>query len=112
VAPRRSDPIEARGPRRETVPDTIRALIFDFNGALVDDEPRHCALVHEILAQEGIALSEPQYAERYLGFDDRRCFEAALSDAGREADRNLVEDMIALYAKVAETGLRFFPGVA
>jgi beta-phosphoglucomutase len=107
VAPRRSDPIRSRheGPRRETVPDTIRALIFDFNGALVDDEPRHCALVREILAQEGIALSEPQYDERYLGFYDPRCFEAALSDAVREADRDLVEDMVARYAKAVETGL-------
>ncbi len=90
----------------------IRALIFDDNGVLVDDKPRHCALVREILAQEGIALSETQDAERYLGFDNRRCFAAALSDAEREADRDLVEDMVARYAKAAETGLRFFPGVA
>lgn len=60
----------------------------------------------------GIALSEPQYDERYLGFYDPRCFEAALCDAGREADRDLVEDMVARYAKAVEIGLRFFPGVA
>jgi beta-phosphoglucomutase-like phosphatase (HAD superfamily) len=76
-------------------------LIFDFNGVLVDDGPRQCALVREILSQEGIALSEPQSAERYLGFDDRRCFAAALSDAGREADQDLVEDRVARYAKAA-----------
>jgi len=51
------------------------------------------------------------YGERYLGCDERLCFEAALSDAGREADRALVEDMVARYAKAAETGLRYFPGV-
>jgi len=40
----------------------IRASVFDSNRDLVDDELRHCALVREILAQEGIALSEPQNA--------------------------------------------------
>jgi beta-phosphoglucomutase-like phosphatase (HAD superfamily) len=51
-------------------------------------------------------------ADRYLGFDDRRFFEAAPSDAGREAVRDLVEDLVARYGKAAETDLRFFPGVA
>src|ERR1700730_6457086 len=57
----------------------IRAVIFDFNGVLVDDEPAHFALFREILAQEGIDLTEGEYQDEYLGYDDRGCFEAALS---------------------------------
>src|SRR4051794_1526793 len=49
----------------------IRAVIFDFNGVLVDDEPVHFALFRAILAREGIALDERRYHERYLGYDDR-----------------------------------------
>ena len=61
----------------------IGAVIFDFNGVLVDDESVHFALFQEVLAQEGVAITERDYHERYLGYDDRRCFEAALWDAGQ-----------------------------
>jgi beta-phosphoglucomutase len=94
----------------------IRAVIFDFNGVLVDDEHVHFELLREVLGQEGIALSEPEYHARYLGFDDRGCFEAALSEARQVVDRDRVDELIARkarrYVAVAETGLRYFPGAA
>jgi beta-phosphoglucomutase-like phosphatase (HAD superfamily) len=33
----------------------IRAVIFDFNGVLIDDEQIHFELFREVLAQEGVA---------------------------------------------------------
>ena len=94
----------------------IRAVIFDFNGLLVDDEPVHFELFRELLGSEGIDLSERDYRERYLGFDDRGCFEAALAAAGQSFDRPRIDGLIARkaerYAHVAETGLKFFPGAA
>ena len=64
----------------------IRAVIFDFNGVLVDDEHVHFELFREVLAEEGVAITAHQYHERYLGLDDRGCFEAALVEAGQRAD--------------------------
>jgi beta-phosphoglucomutase len=94
----------------------IRAVIFDFNGVLVDDEHVHFELFREVLAAEDIALSEVVYHDRYLGFDDRGCFSAALIDSGRAAPNDLVDTLIARkaarYAEVAETSLRFFPSAA
>ncbi|HEV3166122.1 MAG TPA: HAD family phosphatase, partial [Isosphaeraceae bacterium] len=94
----------------------IRAVIFDFNGVLVDDEQVHFELLREILAQEGIALSEDQYHQEYLGYDDRGCFETALLRAGQVAGRARVNDLIARkaarYVSVASAGLRVFPGAA
>jgi beta-phosphoglucomutase len=94
----------------------VLAVIFDFNGVLVDDEPVHFALFREILAEEGIELTERQYHEEYLGYDDRGCFEVALARAGRPIDRKGIEALIARkaqrYAAQAETGLRIFPGAA
>ena len=56
------------------------------------------------------------YHERYLGYDDRGCFEAALRDAGQSADRARLDELIARkarrYVEVAEQGLRFFPAAA
>jgi len=94
----------------------IRAVIFDFNGILVDDEGLHFQLFREVMASEGIELSEERYHERYLGFDDRGCFEAVLIDAGRTADTATVELLIARkasrYTARAQNELVIFPGAA
>ncbi len=63
----------------------LRAVLFDFNGVLVDDEPIHLDLFQRVLAEEGIALSAADYYERYLGLDDRSCFAAALAARGEAA---------------------------
>lgn len=94
----------------------IGAVIFDFNGVLVDDEAIHFALFQEVLAQEGVAITERDYHERYLGYDDRGCFEAALADTGQSADRKRLDQLIAQkaqrYVEVAGQDLRFFPEAA
>jgi len=92
----------------------IRSVIFDFNGVLIDDEQVHFELFREVLAQEGVELTARQYHERYLGYDDRVCFEVALADAGQAADRARVDALVARkadrYTVRAREGLRVFPG--
>src|ERR1043166_2015069 len=50
------------------MPRGPRALIFDFDGVIADDEPLHLAAFQEALAAEGITLSREAYYARYLGF--------------------------------------------
>ncbi len=94
----------------------IRAVIFDFNGVLVDDESVHFDLFREVLAEEGVELTEAMYHEKYLGFDDRRCLAEVITDAGRNFDDELIDDLVARkaerYIPRAEKGLRYFPGAA
>ncbi len=94
----------------------IRAVIFDFNGVLVDDEHVHFELFRDVVAELGIPLSEQQYHEVYLGYDDRRCFEEVLKDAGQSFDEagidQLIENKARRYIDRAKTGLRYFPGAA
>ena len=94
----------------------IKALIFDFNGVLVDDESVHFELFREVLEQEGVVITERDYHERYLGYDDRGCFAAALGDAKQSFDEQRLDDLIARkarrYVEVAEKGLRYFPAAA
>lgn len=94
----------------------IRAVIFDFNGVLLDDEHVHFSLFREVLAPEGVALTQDLYHDKYLGYDDRGCLEAALLDAGKDASPNRVDALIARkaerYFEVAEEGLNFFPSAA
>ena len=94
----------------------IQAVIFDFNGVLIDDESVHFQLFQEVLAEEGVAITDRDYHDKYLGLDDRGCFEAALRDGGQAADQTRLDELIARkarrYIAAAEKGLRYFPGAA
>ena len=93
----------------------LRAIIFDFNGVLVDDEPIHLELFQRVLAEEGISLSEKDYYARYLGMDDKGCFRAAFQEHGRTLDKRLLAELIQrkarYYRESIKTKIRPFPGV-
>lgn len=93
----------------------LRALVFDFNGVLVNDEPIHLRMMRRALAQEGIELSDEEYYERLLGFDDRACFAALLSGAGERPEpariMRLVARKAAFYQEaIHRDGYPYFPG--
>ena len=91
----------------------IKAVIFDFNGVLVDDEAVHFELFREVLAEEGIAITQQDYHERYLGYDDRGCFAAVLKDHDKVCNNASLDELIhrkaERYVRVADEGLRSFP---
>jgi beta-phosphoglucomutase len=47
-----------------------RALIFDFNGTLSDDEPILCEIFVELFAEHGRPLSAQEYFDHLAGFSD------------------------------------------
>lgn len=47
------------------------AILFDFDGVLLDSEPLHCACWAEVLAPFGIKLDWDYYRAHFLGVDDR-----------------------------------------
>ncbi len=72
----------------------LRAILFDFNGILVDDEPIHFELFRKVLAEEGIELREEAYYADYLGFDDRDCLRAAFAAAGEALSAERMSELI------------------
>src|SRR5256885_1294082 len=97
------------------MPRGPRALIFDFDGVIVDDEPLHLAAFQEALAAEGITLSREAYYARYLGFDDHDAVVEALREAGRPAPPERVRALMAAKADrflgLVRAGTPIFPGV-
>lgn len=95
----------------------LRAILFDFNGVIVDDEPIHFELFQEVLREEGIELSREDYYADYLGFDDQGCFDAVFQAVGREVTQVYVARLIARKAtyyqtRIREQGFPIFPGAA
>lgn len=93
----------------------LRAVLFDFNGVLVDDEPIHLETIQKVLAEEGVSLTGEEYYARYLGLDDRACFAAVLEAAGEPATVPRLMRLIARKSsyyqeRIRRGGYPFFPG--
>src|SRR4029077_20490438 len=93
----------------------LRAVIFDFNGIIVDDEPIHFKLFQRVLGEEGITLTQKDYYARYLGFDDRGAFSAGYHENRRSLSENKLAELIARKAAYYQEAIRdhvtIFPGV-
>jgi len=96
----------------------LKAVFFDFNGVIVNDEPLHLELFRRVLGEEGISITEEEYLARYLGYDNYKCFRAALTDAGRgqkARDNVYVVELIArktaYYLEAINERFLLFPGV-
>jgi HAD superfamily hydrolase (TIGR01509 family) len=70
------------------------ATLFDFNGVLVDDEHVHLEAFRDVVRPLGIAISDADYAKKYLGFDDAGAFRAMLADAGQNPSEQEVRALV------------------
>jgi len=94
---------------------SLKAIIFDFNGIIVNDEPIHLAMYQKVLLEEGIKLSAKEYYTKYLAYDDRNCFEKILTRAGKSFSSDLIQELIkrkaVYYEAYMENHLCLFPYV-
>ncbi|HYM36828.1 MAG TPA: HAD family phosphatase [Nitrospiraceae bacterium] len=56
----------------------LRAIIFDFNGVIADDETPHLLMFQQALREEGFTLTAEEYYGTYLGMDERNCLAALI----------------------------------
>jgi HAD superfamily hydrolase (TIGR01509 family) len=95
----------------------LRAVVFDFNGVLVDDEPIHLEIFQRVLAEEGIELSAEDYYGRWLGLDDRGVLAGVLAERGQAVHPPRLMRLIARKAsyyqdRIRRDGYPFYPGAA
>lgn len=87
---------------------------MDFNGVVIDDEPIQMRIYQELLAAEGMAITESEYHE-CLGMDDRTFVEAAYERAGRTPEPNKVLEMTLAksdkWHDAISDGVPLFPGM-
>jgi beta-phosphoglucomutase len=92
----------------------LRAVIFDFDGVLVDSEPLHYRAFQEVLVPLGLGYGYARYVEHYIGFDDRDGFREAFREARLplDADRlaGLLRDKAQAFQRIVSKGVQPFPG--
>jgi beta-phosphoglucomutase len=95
----------------------LAAVLFDFDGVIVDTEPLHCEAFRQVIEPLGLELPWATYQREYIGFDDRDTFRAIFRDTGRALSEETLPELIGAKAEafsaLAETrGVEPYPGVA
>ena len=97
---------------------TLKAVLFDFNGVIVNDESIHEQIVDQLMLDENLQLKRGEFREVCLGKSDRTCLVELLKRRGRfltevYLDRLLLRKAQAYQAKIdsLET-LPIYPGLA
>lgn len=68
---------------------SLKAVLFDFNGVIINDEPIHEQLLAELLIAENLCPKDGEFRELCLGRSDRACILELFARRGRileEAD--------------------------
>ncbi|QWV94582.1 HAD family phosphatase [Geomonas oryzisoli] len=93
----------------------LKAVIFDFDGIIVDTEPLHYKAFQELLVPLGLGYSWQEYLDLYIGFDDRDAFREAFRVHGRALTdqelKELIKGKAAAFLKIVSGGVAPYPGV-
>jgi beta-phosphoglucomutase len=94
----------------------IRAIIFDLDGTIADTEPLHYDAFAQVFQSQGVELTLKDYTERLIGYDDRGCFEALLSEAGHSIEnatiKQLIDQKAVIYGRMIAVRDVIYPGAA
>jgi beta-phosphoglucomutase len=72
----------------------IRAVIFDFNGILADDDPIHMQALRLVAQEEGLTFTDGEYMEHYLPLNDRDCYQELWRKNQRALQQGEIDDLI------------------
>jgi beta-phosphoglucomutase len=72
----------------------LKAVIFDFNGIIADDEPIHFELFAKVMAEERVIISRDEYNLLYLHLNDRDAFKTALEKHEKGNTPELISNLI------------------
>lgn len=94
----------------------IQAVIFDFDGIIVDTEPLHHRAFCRVLEPLNLPLSWGRYYEHYLGFDDRDVLRTRFDEEGIRLEEDMMRRLIdekanAFLDIIQHEGVKAFPGV-
>ncbi|MFB2923997.1 MULTISPECIES: HAD family hydrolase [Aerosakkonema] len=73
---------------------TLKAVLFDFNGIIINDEAIHEKLIGQILIDENLRPKPGEYREICLGRSDRACLSDILSRRGRVVTENYLTQLL------------------
>lgn len=73
----------------------LKAVLFDFNGVIINDEPLHEKLIHQLLVEENLRPKPSDFRQFCLGRSDRACLADLLASRGRVTTDAAINTLIA-----------------
>ena len=73
----------------------LKAVLFDFNGIIINDEPLHEKLINQLLLDENLRPKPGEFRQFCLGRNDRACIIDLLKHRGRVLTDDYVDKLIA-----------------
>lgn len=93
----------------------LKAIVFDFDGVIVDSEPAHYKAFLQVAKPLGLSFSYETYLQEYVGFDDRDAFAHMLSKLSLPSDASrigkLIADKAIAFEHIVGQGMDTIPGV-
>ncbi len=71
----------------------LKAIVFDFDGVVVDSEPVHYKAILEMGKGLGVTFDYEHYLREYIGFDDRDAMRMILKQAGMPIEESHVAEL-------------------
>lgn len=91
------------------------AVVFDFDGVIVDTEPIHYQAFQKLLEPVGLGYSWQDYVSTYMGFDDRDAFKTVYKKGNINLTNTklyeLIEQKAAAFQEIISSGVSPYPGV-
>ncbi len=72
----------------------LKAVLFDFNGIIINDEPLHEKLIEQLLIEENLRAKPSEFRELCLGRSDRACLRDILEARGRRVSDEYLDSLI------------------
>jgi beta-phosphoglucomutase len=92
----------------------IRAILFDFNGVIINDEPLQLKAYTEIFTEEGVSMTETDYYG-CMGMDDKTFIGANFNRVGKDVSADKINEISArktvAWRKLVEKEIPVFDGV-
>jgi HAD superfamily hydrolase (TIGR01509 family) len=96
---------------------SLKAVLFDFNGVIIRDEPLHEKLIEQLLLEENLRPKPGEFRQFCLGRSDRACLQDLFNSRGRVLSEANLDDLIARKARAYQEELEqvsplpIYPGV-
>ncbi|NDJ17291.1 HAD family hydrolase [Myxacorys almedinensis] len=78
---------------------SLKAILFDFNGVIINDEPLHERLIEQLLIEENLRPNAGEFREFCLGRSDRACLRDLLTHRGRTVTDAYLETLVTRKAR-------------
>ncbi|MGG6269761.1 HAD family hydrolase [Leptolyngbya sp. AN03gr2] len=77
----------------------LKAVLFDFNGVIINDEPLHDKLLEQLLIEENLRPKPGEFRELCLGRSDRVCLQEMLERRGRVVTPDYLDELVSRKAQ-------------